>query len=50
MKCSVCKEAVETHFLEKVKGTYFKKKGNLHVVCSACQQTYHKDEILARLS
>ena len=33
MKCSVCKKNVETTFLGKLVGTYF--KGN--VVCRECQ-------------
>ncbi len=34
MKCDVCGEKIETHFLGKLKGTYIKKK----VVCSDCQR------------
>lgn len=34
MKCSKCGKKVETTFLDKIKGTYVKKKP----VCSDCQR------------
>ncbi|MEK6937350.1 MAG: hypothetical protein AABW58_04740 [Nanoarchaeota archaeon] len=40
MKCSLCNEKVDTGILEKVKGTYIKKK----LVCSNCQKKY-KDKL-----
>jgi len=35
-KCSICKEKIETTFLDKILGTYIKKKP----VCSDCQKKY----------
>lgn len=39
MKCSQCKNKVETTFLGKIKGTYVKGK----VICSECQKV-NKDK------
>jgi len=44
-KCSICKEKIETIFLEKIKGTYIKKKP----ICSNCQKTYKIEEILEKI-
>jgi len=45
MKCSICNEKIETTFLEKIEGTYIKKKP----ICSACQRKYSKEELLQKL-
>jgi protein-arginine kinase activator protein McsA len=39
-KCSICKEKIETIFLEKIKGTQIGKD----YVCSSCQKKY-KDKV-----
>jgi hypothetical protein len=39
MKCELCKEKVETTFLNKIKGTYIKKK----IVCQNCQKEHGKE-------
>ncbi len=44
MKCTICGEKIETGILDKVRGTYIKKK----IVCSACQSKY-KDKILEKI-
>jgi hypothetical protein len=36
MKCDICKDKLEKTFLDKIKGTYIKKK----VVCQSCQKKY----------
>ncbi|MDD5178298.1 MAG: hypothetical protein PHT54_03400 [Candidatus Nanoarchaeia archaeon] len=45
MKCSICHEKVEETFLEKIKGSFVKKKP----VCSNCQKKYTKEEILEKI-
>lgn len=38
MKCELCKNQIETTFLNKILGTYVKdSKGKKHVVCKQCQ-------------
>lgn len=52
MKCELCKQAVETTFLDKILGTYVKDaKGKKHVVCVHCQRQHANDkaEILKAL-
>jgi hypothetical protein len=44
MKCSLCGEKIELGVLDKINGTYIKKKA----VCSACQKKY-KDKILEKV-
>ena len=44
-KCIICKENIENTFLEKINGTYIKKKP----VCSSCQKKYTKEELLKKL-
>ena len=49
MKCVICKETIPVLFLEKIKGTFFKKQGSSkkYSVCFACQKKYKtKEEIL----
>jgi len=41
MKCSICNCKIEVTFLEKIKGTYIKKKS----VCSKCQKL-HKEKVV----
>jgi len=36
MKCSLCNNKIEEGILDKIKGTYVKKKP----VCSSCQKKY----------
>ncbi|MDD5254076.1 MAG: hypothetical protein PHG05_03155 [Candidatus Nanoarchaeia archaeon] len=45
MKCEICKEKIQETFLEKIKGTFFKKKA----ICSNCQRKYTKEEILEKI-
>ena len=44
MKCEICGEKIELGILEKIKGTYIKKK----VVCSSCQSKF-KDKLSDQL-
>ena len=44
MKCSICGEKIETGILEKIKGTYIKKK----IVCSSCQSKF-KDKLTEQI-
>ena len=44
MKCSLCGEKIETGILDKIKGTYVKKK----LVCNNCQKKY-KDKLIEQL-
>ena len=41
VKCSICKKKIEETFLNKIKGTYVKKKP----VCNECQKTLTWEEI-----
>lgn len=45
MKCVICNENIETIILDKINGTYIKKK----IVCSNCQSKY-KDNILDKIN
>ena len=45
MKCEICSAKIESTFLEKIKGTYIKKKGKLKAICHACKQKYTQKEI-----
>ena len=38
-RCTICKEKIETTFLEKIRGTFIKKKA----VCSDCQKRFGKE-------
>jgi len=49
MKCSICNGKIENTFLEKIKGSYIRKKGKLHTICSDCQKKYKKEEVLNKL-
>jgi len=44
IKCAICSEKIETIFLDKIKGTYIKKK----TVCSNCQREY-KDKLKEKI-
>lgn len=44
MKCSLCNEKIETGILDKIKGTYIKKK----IVCFVCQRKY-KDKLIEQI-
>lgn len=44
MKCSLCGNKVDTGILDKIKGTYVKKK----VICSDCQKKF-KDKLLEKV-
>ncbi|HLC73445.1 MAG TPA: hypothetical protein VJH20_02295 [Candidatus Nanoarchaeia archaeon] len=45
MKCSICNEKIEITFLDKIEGTYIKKKP----VCNSCQKKYSKEELLQKI-
>jgi len=47
MKCSICKEEIESNFLNKIKGSFYTKKKK--PVCPSCQKKYSKEEILKKL-
>ncbi|MDO8642979.1 MAG: hypothetical protein Q7R76_05380 [Candidatus Woesearchaeota archaeon] len=51
MKCEICKATVETTFLEKILGSYFKDaKGKKHLICPHCQKKFpKKDDVLKKL-
>ena len=49
MKCDICKAKIETTFLDKILGSYIKKKGKKYVICPECQKKYTKPEILEKL-
>lgn len=50
MKCELCKQEIETHFLGKPKGTHVKnEKGKKHIVCSDCQKKNSMKEIKQKL-
>jgi hypothetical protein len=50
MKCSVCKNKIETIFLNKILGSHVKDaKGKRHPVCSKCQSEHTTDEIRTKL-
>ena len=50
MKCKVCNNKIEEHFLKKAVGTIIKdEKGKKHNICSECQKKLTKDEILKKL-
>ncbi|MCL5016818.1 MAG: hypothetical protein M1441_01605 [Candidatus Parvarchaeota archaeon] len=36
MKCSVCGKEIETTFLNKINGSYYKEGGKLKPICSSC--------------
>lgn len=49
VKCEICKEKIEETFLDKIKGTYFKKGKKLKPVCQTCQKTKKPEEIIEKL-
>ena len=50
MKCDVCKEKIETTFLEKIVGTYVKVNSKKKLVCNNCQKKYSIQELKEKLS
>lgn len=52
MKCGICKNRIETTFLNKLLGTYVKDaKGKKHTVCFECQKKFpSKEKVLEQLS
>lgn len=44
MKCDLCGNKIETGILDKIKGTYIKKK----IICSNCQKKY-KDKLIENI-
>ena len=50
MKCELCKEKIETIFLEKLKGTYVKVNKKLYTICRNCQKKFPVKEIKEKLS
>ena len=49
MKCDVCKEKIETIFLEKIVGTYVRVNSKKKLVCNNCQKKYPIQEIREKL-
>ncbi|MBI5389585.1 hypothetical protein HZB01_04360 [Candidatus Woesearchaeota archaeon] len=50
MKCESCGSKIATTFLKKMLGTSIKdSKGKKHVVCSNCQRTLTKEELLKKI-
>lgn len=50
MKCELCKDKIETTFLEKIHGTYVKVNHKKFVICNNCQKKYSIQEIKTKLS
>ena len=50
MKCELCKEKIETTFLEKLKGTYIKVNKKSYAICRNCQKKFSIQEIKEKLS
>ena len=50
MKCELCKENIETIFLEKIKGTYVKLNKKVYNICKNCQKKSSMQEIKEKLS
>jgi Zn-finger protein len=44
-KCIVCQAPIEIVFLEKINGTYIRRKGKKVAVCGICQKTKKLSEI-----
>ena len=49
VKCDICKEVMETTFLNKIKGTYIKVNKKQKAVCNVCQSKNSKEEVLNKL-
>ncbi|MCM2325759.1 MAG: hypothetical protein NDI94_04795 [Candidatus Woesearchaeota archaeon] len=51
MKCIICKNTIETIFLNKILGTYIKdQKGKRQVVCFECQKKFSsKSDMMAQI-
>jgi DNA-directed RNA polymerase subunit RPC12/RpoP len=49
MKCDICGNKIEKTFLDKVLGTYITKDSKKYVICSNCQKTLTKEQILEKL-
>lgn len=49
MKCDLCREKVESTFLDKFKGTYVGRGKKKSVICTACQKKFSPDEIKTKL-
>jgi len=49
MKCDVCKEKIETTFLEKIVGTYVRVNHKKKLICNNCQKKYLINEIREKL-
>ena len=53
MKCELCKNAVQTTFLNKVLGTYIYtkqgKKKTKHTICPNCQKSFSLADIKKKL-
>lgn len=49
VKCDICKEVIETTFLNKIKGTHIKISKKQKAICNVCQSKYPKEEILDKL-
>ena len=49
VKWDICKEIIETQFLNKIKGTYIKMNKKQKAVCNVCQAKYNKEEVLNKL-
>lgn len=51
VKCEICKNKIDTIFLNKLLGTYIKdEKGKKHSVCFSCQKKFNtKDDMLSKI-
>lgn len=49
MKCSNCGQKIEKTFLNKLVGTYIKKKGKKKPVCNDCQEKFGEEELKEKI-
>jgi len=50
MKCEICGKKIETTFMNKIVGTYYKKGRKKKAVCPACQKANSEKEIREKLN
>mgnify|MGYP001569952587 CR=1 FL=1 len=48
MKCEICREKIETTFLDKPLGSYIGKKK--HLICKNCQKSNSLEDIKKKLN
>lgn len=48
-KCDICKDKVETTFLDKIIGTHIKVNKKRKLVCNGCQKKFSIKELKEKL-